>query len=114
MAGVARTRLAEERKAWRKDKPFGFFARPETAPDGAAPRLPGLLMLQRTQLCKCVSASSVARVRNVACWVPRALRCTPVSAHSSEGCGEGRCKLGNCPVLLSCYAVSMLSSKSVY
>ena len=36
MSGVARMRLAEERKAWRKDKPFGFHARPETAPDGYA------------------------------------------------------------------------------
>ncbi|BDA42777.1 Sumo-conjugating enzyme ubc9 [Coccomyxa sp. Obi] len=35
MSGVARGRLAEERKAWRKDKPFGFFARPETLPDGS-------------------------------------------------------------------------------
>lgn len=34
MSGVARMRLAEERKAWRKDKPFGFHARPETASDG--------------------------------------------------------------------------------
>lgn len=34
MSGVARGRLTEERKAWRKDKPFGFFARPETAADG--------------------------------------------------------------------------------
>ncbi|KAL4434609.1 hypothetical protein ABPG77_002732 [Micractinium sp. CCAP 211/92] len=34
MAGVARSRLAEERKAWRKDKPFGFHARPETLPNG--------------------------------------------------------------------------------
>ena len=34
MAGVARGRLAEERKAWRKDKPFGFYARPETKDDG--------------------------------------------------------------------------------
>lgn len=36
MSGVARARLAEERKAWRKDKPFGFFARPETRADGYA------------------------------------------------------------------------------
>ncbi|CAL5219447.1 g1280 [Coccomyxa viridis] len=35
MAGVARGRLAEERKAWRKDKPFGFYARPETKDDGS-------------------------------------------------------------------------------
>lgn len=34
MSGVARSRLQEERKAWRKDKPFGFHARPETADDG--------------------------------------------------------------------------------
>jgi ubiquitin-conjugating enzyme E2 I len=31
---VARTRLAEERKAWRRDKPFAFHARPENADDG--------------------------------------------------------------------------------
>ncbi|KAF8057931.1 SCE1 [Scenedesmus sp. PABB004] len=35
MAGVARARLAEERKAWRKDKPFGFHARPEQNADGS-------------------------------------------------------------------------------
>lgn len=34
MAGVARARLVEERKQWRKDKPFGFVARPEKAEDG--------------------------------------------------------------------------------
>ena len=34
MAGVARSRLTEERKAWRKDKPFGFVARPEQRADG--------------------------------------------------------------------------------
>lgn len=34
MSGVAKMRLAEERKAWRKDKPFGFHARPETSADG--------------------------------------------------------------------------------
>mmetsp|Transcript_21843 Transcript_21843/g.86698 ORF Transcript_21843/g.86698 Transcript_21843/m.86698 type:complete len:165 (+) Transcript_21843:121-615(+) len=28
MAGIARGRLAEERKAWRRDHPFGFYARP--------------------------------------------------------------------------------------
>ncbi|CAD7697652.1 unnamed protein product [Ostreobium quekettii] len=33
---VSRSRLAEERKAWRKDKPFGFHARPETNPDGSS------------------------------------------------------------------------------
>ena len=35
MAGIARSRLAEERKVWRKDRPHGFFARPETSKDGA-------------------------------------------------------------------------------
>jgi ubiquitin-conjugating enzyme E2 I len=34
MTSLARSRLAEERKAFRKDKPFGFVARPETRPDG--------------------------------------------------------------------------------
>jgi ubiquitin-conjugating enzyme E2 I len=31
---LASARLREERKAWRKDKPFGFWARPATAKDG--------------------------------------------------------------------------------
>ena len=34
MSGIARGRLAEERKVWRKDRPHGFVARPETV-DGA-------------------------------------------------------------------------------
>lgn len=33
MAGIALGRLAEERKAWRKDHPFGFVARPEKKAD---------------------------------------------------------------------------------
>ena len=32
--GVARSRLAEERKAWRKDRPFGFTAKPEANEKG--------------------------------------------------------------------------------
>ncbi len=32
--GLARNRLLMERKAWRKNKPFGFHARPETEADG--------------------------------------------------------------------------------
>ncbi|XP_039023955.1 SUMO-conjugating enzyme SCE1-like [Hibiscus syriacus] len=32
---IARSRLAEERKAWRKNHPHGFVAKPETAPDGS-------------------------------------------------------------------------------
>jgi ubiquitin-conjugating enzyme E2 I len=35
MSGLARGRLAEERKNWRKDHPHGFFARPTTNPDGS-------------------------------------------------------------------------------
>eukprot|EP01137_Pigoraptor_chileana_P019690 Opistho-2@81047 len=35
MAGIALTRLAEERKNWRKDHPFGFFAKPKTLPDNS-------------------------------------------------------------------------------
>ncbi|KAH9408170.1 SUMO-conjugating enzyme UBC9 [Tyrophagus putrescentiae] len=33
-SSIALTRLAEERKAWRKDHPFGFFAKPVKKPDG--------------------------------------------------------------------------------
>ncbi|EFN62617.1 SUMO-conjugating enzyme UBC9 [Camponotus floridanus] len=35
MSGIAIARLAEERKAWRKDHPFGFVARPTKNPDGS-------------------------------------------------------------------------------
>ncbi|KAI1315038.1 E2 SUMO-conjugating protein ubc9 [Mortierella claussenii] len=34
MSGICRSRLAEERKQWRKDHPFGFYARPDKKPDG--------------------------------------------------------------------------------
>mmetsp|Transcript_38839 Transcript_38839/g.76537 ORF Transcript_38839/g.76537 Transcript_38839/m.76537 type:complete len:159 (-) Transcript_38839:147-623(-) len=34
MAGIAHKRLAEERKNWRKDHPFGFSARPGKTSDG--------------------------------------------------------------------------------
>ncbi|CAI2735422.1 unnamed protein product [Schistosoma spindalis] len=33
--GIALKRLAEERKAWRKDHPFGFVAKPMKNPDGS-------------------------------------------------------------------------------
>mmetsp|Transcript_12141 Transcript_12141/g.36073 ORF Transcript_12141/g.36073 Transcript_12141/m.36073 type:complete len:163 (-) Transcript_12141:42-530(-) len=33
--GIARGRLAEERKAWRRDHPFGFFARPTSTEGGS-------------------------------------------------------------------------------
>jgi len=36
MSGIARGRLAEERKAWRKDHPPLFFARPKTNADDSA------------------------------------------------------------------------------
>ncbi|GIX82450.1 SUMO-conjugating enzyme UBC9 [Caerostris extrusa] len=35
MSGIAIARLAEERKAWRKDHPFGFVARPTKNQDGS-------------------------------------------------------------------------------
>jgi len=35
MSGIARGRLAEERKNWRKDHPYGFVAKPQTLPDGS-------------------------------------------------------------------------------
>jgi len=34
MAGIAQGRLSEERKAWRRDHPFGFIARPIKNSDG--------------------------------------------------------------------------------
>ncbi|KAI3726306.1 hypothetical protein L1987_66103 [Smallanthus sonchifolius] len=34
--GIARGCLTEERKAWRKNHPHGFVARPESLPDGTA------------------------------------------------------------------------------
>ncbi|CAM0903223.1 unnamed protein product [Alopecurus aequalis] len=33
--GIARSRLAEERKSWRKNHPHGFVAKPETLTDGS-------------------------------------------------------------------------------
>jgi Ubiquitin-conjugating enzyme len=35
MSGVARKRLVEERKSWRKDHPIGFWARPQPSADGS-------------------------------------------------------------------------------
>ncbi|KAG5735937.1 hypothetical protein E4T56_gene4903, partial [Termitomyces sp. T112] len=35
MSGICRPRLAEERKQWRKDHPFGFYAKPSKSPDGS-------------------------------------------------------------------------------
>ncbi|KAI0277672.1 ubiquitin-conjugating enzyme 9 [Russula aff. rugulosa BPL654] len=35
MSGICRPRLAEERKQWRKDHPFGFYAKPTKSPDGS-------------------------------------------------------------------------------
>ena len=34
MSGIALVRLQEERKAWRKDHPTGFVAKPLALPDG--------------------------------------------------------------------------------
>lgn len=34
MSGIALTRLSEERKAWRRDHPYGFVAKPVKAADG--------------------------------------------------------------------------------
>jgi ubiquitin-conjugating enzyme E2 I len=35
MSGIAQGRLKEERKNWRRDHPFGFWARPISKPDGS-------------------------------------------------------------------------------
>ncbi|KAI8322322.1 ubiquitin-conjugating enzyme 9 [Martensiomyces pterosporus] len=34
MSGICRSRLMEERKQWRKDHPYGFYARPGKNADG--------------------------------------------------------------------------------
>ncbi|KAJ1652790.1 SUMO conjugating enzyme Hus5 [Dispira simplex] len=34
MSGICKTRLMEERKQWRKDHPYGFYARPSRRDDG--------------------------------------------------------------------------------
>ncbi|BGP54236.1 SUMO conjugating enzyme Hus5 [Rhodotorula sphaerocarpa] len=34
MSGICERRLAEERKQWRKDHPYGFWAKPKKAADG--------------------------------------------------------------------------------
>ncbi|EPY50814.1 SUMO conjugating enzyme Hus5 [Schizosaccharomyces cryophilus OY26] len=34
MSSLCKTRLQEERKQWRRDHPFGFFAKPSKSPDG--------------------------------------------------------------------------------
>ncbi|KAI8866385.1 SUMO conjugating enzyme Hus5 [Ramicandelaber brevisporus] len=34
MSAICKSRLMEERKIWRKDHPFGFFARPDKSEDG--------------------------------------------------------------------------------
>ncbi|KAK7309181.1 hypothetical protein RJT34_05714 [Clitoria ternatea] len=34
MSSIARRRLTEERKLWRRDHPYGFVAKPDTLPDG--------------------------------------------------------------------------------
>lgn len=36
MSGIARGRLIEERKAWRRDHPYGFYARPVSKGDGSS------------------------------------------------------------------------------
>ncbi|KAK4053485.1 Dcp1p-Dcp2p decapping enzyme complex alpha subunit [Microbotryomycetes sp. JL201] len=35
MSGIAQVRLQEERKQWRKDHPYGFWARPQKTSDGS-------------------------------------------------------------------------------
>lgn len=35
-AGIAKGRLQEERKAWRRDHPYGFYARPVQRGDGSS------------------------------------------------------------------------------
>lgn len=35
-SGIAKGRLQEERKAWRRDHPYGFYARPVQRGDGSS------------------------------------------------------------------------------
>lgn len=35
MSSLAKTRLQEERKNWRKDHPYGFYAKPKKNADGS-------------------------------------------------------------------------------
>jgi ubiquitin-conjugating enzyme E2 I len=35
-SGIAKGRLLEERKSWRKDHPVGFYARPVSTEDGSS------------------------------------------------------------------------------
>ncbi|KAF8828862.1 hypothetical protein HHX47_DHR3000175 [Lentinula edodes] len=35
MSGICKARLSEERKQWRKDHPFGFYAKPAKNADGS-------------------------------------------------------------------------------
>ncbi|GJV14850.1 SUMO-conjugating enzyme SCE1-like protein [Tanacetum coccineum] len=69
--GVARGRLTEERKAWRKNHPHGFVAKPESLPDGSVnlmkwnciiPGKAGELLLN-SQPIKRMSGGGVARGR---------------------------------------------------
>ena len=34
MSGISLSRLSAERRAWRRDHPFGYIAKPKTNPDG--------------------------------------------------------------------------------
>jgi hypothetical protein len=60
MASIARGRLAEERKAWRKDKPFGFFAKPETNADGCVVSLFLSMLYKKKASAPAPSAASAA------------------------------------------------------
>ena len=46
---VARSRLCEERKTWRKDRPFGFFAKPETNDNGCVAKMAKLVIVGSCQ-----------------------------------------------------------------
>ncbi|GLD75017.1 SUMO-conjugating enzyme UBC9-B isoform X2 [Lates japonicus] len=71
MSGIALSRLSQERKAWRKDHPFGFVAVPTKNPDGtmnlmnwecAIPGKKGTLWeeesLQNSECCSKMTTSS--------------------------------------------------------
>ena len=48
MSGLAQARLAEERKSFRKSRPFGFSAKPKSRPDGSV----NLLVREPSPCCR--------------------------------------------------------------
>ena len=72
MTSLARSRLTEERREWRTDHPFGFYARPSKAADGAFVRSRGSLgsCCGRLRCAACAARASPTRARPRRCLSP--------------------------------------------